>query len=260
MKKIVRLLHRYRHDPLSDRAVRRLSRHMISEIRRIANVRIKIRDTASFFSAKILYTSLINKETFELTFERQRKDLADLWETLSRQEKNLLANTRLDEVKRRLTSFVGEDGDRIWIACFDELLNALYDKRISIFELDQYFKLYTDFKSRMIPVDHYGLLPFEQAFIDISVLDVCTNSVLFAYPPLKTAIRVHRDEALGIRYDVIPLHPSLQVNTVATSVWSALHDAWCTQNSVQVIDILCDHALTDERVLKKLKKLRPKIA
>lgn len=258
MRKVISLCHRYRHDPTKDRAVKSLSRHMMAEIHRIAGIRVKITNTASFFNAMMLYTSLFNKEAFETAFERQRKDLADLWETLSRQEKNLLANTRLDEIKLKLTSFIGTQGDRIWIACFDELLNALYDKRISIFELDQYFKLYTDFKTRMIPVEHYGLLPFEQAFIDIAVLDVRVDSVLFAYIPLKTAIRVLYDETSGYRYDEIPLDPWLQLNTIEQNVWSALHEAWCTENTLEVTMLLVDHELADPRVLKKLKKWRQK--
>jgi hypothetical protein len=260
MNKVSSLCHRYRHDPTKDRAVKNLSRHMIAEILRIAGVRVKITNFATFFNAMILYTSLVNKESFETTFERQRKDLADLWETLSRQEKNLLANTRLDEVKLRLTSFIGSQGDRIWIACFDELLNALYDKRISIFDLDQYFKLYTGFKSRMIPVEHYGLAPFEQSFINITVLDVREDSVLFAYLPLKTAIRVTCEERSSYHYDEIPLDPQQDPNGIENRVWSALHEAWCTQNTAQVMSILVDHELADPRVMRKLRKWIKKLA
>ncbi len=254
MKKVSSLCHRYRHDPTKNRAVKSLSRHMMAEISGIAGVRVKISKTATFFNAMILYTSLTNKKAFETAFERQRKDLSDLWETLSRQEKNLLANTRLDEVKLKLTSFIGSQGDRIWIACFDELLNALYDKRISIFDLDQYFKLYTDFKSRLIPVEHYGLAPFKQSFINITVLDVREDSVLFAYLPLKTAIRVTCDENSDYRYDEIPLDLQLDLNSIDNRAWSTLHDAWCTQNATQVMSILVDHELADPRVIKKLRK------
>jgi hypothetical protein len=34
----------------------------------------------------------------------------------------------------------------IWIAFFDELLNALYHSEIAILELPQYFKLYRQFR------------------------------------------------------------------------------------------------------------------
>lgn len=259
MKKLLKLLYRFRHEPRSVRLVKRFSRHLEAEIKRISHVSVRVKDTASFFYAYILMVSLTNKEAFETAFERQRKDLSDLWETLSRQEKNLLANTRLDEVKRRLTSMVTSNGEIIWIACFDELLNALYDKRISIFELDQYFKLYTDFKSRMIPIDHYELLPFAQRFIDIEVLDAHQDSVLFAYVPLNTIYRVTLSETKAYHFELLPLADSIDVDRFSSSFWSDLHLAWCNDNAQTLIDLITTHHLVNQRLEKKLVHYRKKI-
>jgi hypothetical protein len=260
MKKLLKLLHRFRHEPRSIRPVKRFSRHLEAEIKRISHVSIKVHDTATFFKAYLLMVSLTNKEAFETAFERQRKDLSDLWETLSRQEKNLLANTRLDEIKRRLTSIETPNGEIIWIACFDELLNALYDKRISIFELDQYFKLYTEFKSRLIPVEHYALLPFAQRFIDIDVLDVSQDSVLFAYAPLKSVFRVTMRETNAYHFDLLPLKDGVDVNQYDSSYWCALHRAWCDDYASTLIDLITTHQLVDIRLEKKLIHLRKKLS
>ena len=259
MKKLLKLLYRFRREPRSDRRVKRFSRLLETEIKRLSHVNVNVKDTASFFKATILMVSLTNKEAFETAFERQRKDLSDMWETLSRQEKNLLANTRLDEVKRRLTPMVTSSGDLIWIACFDELLNALYDKRISIFELDQYFKLYTDFQSRMIPVEHYELLPFAQRFIDIDVLDVHKDSVLFVYAPLKTIYRVTMSETQTYHFELLPLSDAVDVGRFASSVWSDVHAAWREAHAVTLIDLITTHRLVDPRLEKKLIRLRTKL-
>jgi len=155
------------------------------------DITLNIKSELDFFNAAILYESLVNKKRFEESYERERKELTDLWPTLSYQEKNKLINLKLNETKKRCRSFKDKKGTTIWIAFFDQLLNTLYDKEMNIFDLEQYFNLYKNFKKRMISTQSYGIYPFVHAFIDISVLDSVENHVVFYYDPLKTVYRLN---------------------------------------------------------------------
>jgi hypothetical protein len=258
MNRAIKLLHKARRKPTSKSSLRRLIRHHRSVIKELSGLSVKVSDEASFFSLLVLYESLTNKQALETCFERTRKELSDLWETLDRQEKNFLANQKLDQTKRKLSSFIDDSGQTIWIACFDGLLNTLYDKRISIFELDQYFKLYTSFTDRLTAVESYGLAPFAQGFIDIDVLDIDADSVLFYYGPLHSLFRVNMILVNTYYLESIPLNPEFEVSA-DTENWRALHESWRSDQSTITIDRFCDSLLLESKRKKQLMRMKKKL-
>ena len=258
MNRAMKLLHNVRRKPKSSAALRRLIAHHRQLVKQMTGLNVKVNDEASFFSLLVLHQSLTNKQAFETSFERTRKELSDLWDTLDRQEKNFLANQKLDLIKRRLNAFQDSSGNTIWMACFDDLLNALYDKRISIFELDQYYKLYTSFTDRMMPVERYGLAPLTQHYIEVDLLDDAGESILIYYGPLHSLFRVQMSSQNMYAIESIPLDPHLKNPFDVYKDWTTLHTAMRSDQSELLIDCLSETPLLEPRRLKQLLRLRKK--
>ncbi len=193
MKKLNKILNKQAIKALKHKSIKLLISYYVKTAKESQNVTLKIKTELDFFNAAILTESFKNKTLFETTYERERKELHDLWPALSYQERNKLINLKITELKKRCRSFKSANGTTIWIAFFDELLNTLYDKEMNIFDLDQYFSLYKDYAKRMIKTQTYGLHPYAGSFIDIRVLDVSSTQVIFYYDVLK-AVYLIRDQ------------------------------------------------------------------
>lgn len=190
MKKLIKILSQ--ENKLNLRNTPKL-RVLSNEIRRsflVYGIQIKIRTDAEFFDGLIQYQGLINKNAFEECFERERRNMIDLWNHLSYQEKNRLINIELNDLKNSLKFFKDKDGKITWIPFFDELLNALYHNEIAILELNQYFKLYKQFKDRRVSQIHYGWYPYHAQFMDISVIYETTHLKFFYYEPLRSLFKL----------------------------------------------------------------------
>lgn len=258
MNAAIKLLHKARRKPLRNAVIRRLVRHHLKTVKNLTGQKLKVKDEGAFLSLLIMAQALHNKQAFEISFERTRKELADLWDTLDRQERNFLANQKLDVVKRKLTSFTDDSGQIIWIACFDALLNALYDKRISIFELDQYFKLYTSFNDRLIPIEQYGLAPLAQNYIELEVLDFAVDSLLIYYRPLHSVMRVEMVDH-AYRVESVPLSHAFEFKPELSDFWPRLHTAWRSESAQEVMDCFIEWAALEPRLTKRLARLRKKL-
>ncbi len=258
MNASIKLLHKARRKPLRNAVIRRLVRHHLKTIKSLTGQKMKVKDEGALLSLLIMAQALHNKQALEISFERTRKELADLWDTLDRQERNFLANQKLDVVKRKLTSFKDDSGQTIWIACFDALLNALYDKRISIFELDQYFKLYTSFNDRLIPVEQYGLTPLAQNYIELDVLDVAIGSILIYYRPLHSVMRVDMVER-AYRVESVPLAHTFKFKPEDSAFWSRLHTVWRSESAQEVMDCFAEWPALEPRLFKRLARRRKKL-
>lgn len=202
MKKIEKIINKESIQFLKHNPTRILIKYYTETAKETQNLTLKIKTELDFFNASILIESLKNKTMFESTYERERKELHDLWPTLSYQEKNKLINLKIIEVKKRCRSFKNNQGSILWIAFFDELLNALYDREMNIFDLEQYFNLYKNFKNRMIPTETYGVLPFAQEFIDIKAIESDDHHVIFYYDPWKSLYGLSHHEGRLILHKV----------------------------------------------------------
>jgi len=235
-----------------------LIKYYIKTAKENQNLTLKIKTDLDFFNAAILMESFKNKSLFETTYERERKELHDLWPALSYQERNKLINLKISELKKRTRSFKSANGTTIWIAFFDELLNTLYDKEMNIFDLDQYFNLYKDYAKRMIKTESYGIKPFADSYIDIKVLHVFENQVIFYYDVLKTVYLIKDEQGilvlkkLGLRTDYlfIPEDHHLMIKIIT---------ALDLEHTAELIDALVTSSLMSDKTKKALTALRRKM-
>lgn len=207
-----------------------------------------------FYLASLHHQGLINKQAFEQVFESQRIALIDIWEHLSYQEKNRLIQIRQNEVKNDLRHFRNSAGKVIWIPFFDELLNGLYHTDLAIFELEQYYRLYKNFKDRRIDVKHYGLEPFRSGYLDISPLIQTDHAFYFYDAQFKSLF------ALDERFDLIRIPLSkdaCQIHPMKKDLLE-LAQAFDTQDPSLFLGALLESALIDEKCKTKLIKMQKK--
>jgi hypothetical protein len=159
---------------------------------RAFDIALPITNERQYFEALIMHEGLINKQALEQAFEDARRDLYDMWETLSFQERNRLIALKSMDVKNSLRHVVLND-EVIFIPFFDRLLNALYHKELAILELPQYFKLYKQFKDRVEPIHTYGFNLFDEKLIPIKNVLVKSNVRVFYYHPFKSLYTIDED-------------------------------------------------------------------
>jgi len=258
MKRIEKIINNHGLNLFKVKSTKYLIDYYIKTAKQEQNIKLKIKSELDFFNAAIIIESLKNKKMFEETYERERKELTDLWPTLSYQEKNKLINIKINETKKRCKSFSSQKGTRIWIAFFDELLNTLYDKEMNIFDLEQYFNLYKDFKSRMIPITEYGITPFRDEFIDVKVIHSSENRVLFFYDPIKTIFLLSiNDHNWKLKKLCLKKEYNLQIEDYAKLI--VLMSAFESNKTSILIDELVDSSLISDKVSNALIKLRRKM-
>ena len=217
---------------------------------------VKMKSESDFFDALIYHEGLLNKSRMEACFEDARRDLFDYWDNLSYQERNRLISLKNDELKNDLHYFISNNGKYIWIAFFDELLNALYDKELAILELPQYFKLYRNFKDRTINIEQYGLEPYKQAYIDIHVIKRFDDSVIFYYANTKSLYQINTSKkirrfalskAIG---KLVPLKEELEI----------IAQAMLAEQELEAIEFLMNSTLIEDKTKKHLGKYQKKLA
>ncbi len=258
MKKILNILNKETVKPFKHKPTKILIRFYLKTAKESQNLTPSITTELGFFNAAILHESLRNKVLFESTYERERKELHDLWPTLSYQERNKLINLKIAEIKVRCRFFKSKLGSTIWIAFFDELLNSLYDREMNIFDLEQYFNLYKNFKNRMIPTETYGIAPFVYEFIDVKAIESDEHRVVFYYDPWKAVYSLNEHQGkltlnkIGFKrnYAYTPDDNASMVNLMA------LYEA---NDQKTLIDGLVISPFVSEKTAKALIKARKKI-
>ena len=123
----------------------------------------------AFFTLCIMEQAWENKNTIEQAYEQVARTMFDIWEDLDYKKRNEFACSALNEIKEKLPYFELMD-NRIFIPFFDELMNALYDREVAVLQLPQFFKLYKEFRDRMIDPYQYGALPYQHGFCDVQFI------------------------------------------------------------------------------------------
>ena len=67
-----------------------------------AHFKVKIKDDFDFFQAEILYRGLLNKNTFQNSYEKTRYQLIDLWDSINNNERLDFVNRDLEKIKHNL--------------------------------------------------------------------------------------------------------------------------------------------------------------
>lgn len=257
MKKIEKIINGSGLSLSKTKATKFLSDFYTKTAKQEQDISLKINTDLDFFNAAILIESLKNKKLFEETYERERKELSDLWPTLSYLEKNKLINLKINETKKRCKQFTSQKGTRIWIAFFDELLNTLYDKEMNIFDLDQYFSLYKDFKKRMIPLSTYGIAPFRDEFIDISLIEFDDQHVVFYYDPIKSIFSLTINKAEW-SLKKLCLKENYVFNDQDKSIFVSLMNKYQNNKPIELLNEFLDSDLISDKARKALLKVRKK--
>jgi len=258
MKKIDAILAKQAIKRSKHKPSRILAEYYAQTAKESQNFTLKIKNDLDFFNAAIMIQSLQNKQRFESTYERERKELTDLWPTLSYQERNKLINLKIAETKKRSRSFVSASGATIWIAFFDELINALYDHEMNIFDLPQYFSLYKDYKKRIIPQTTYGLAPYCDAFIDITLLRKDEHRAVFYYEPLKTLYLLTNVDQKQVLQKIGFKTDYAFVNEDKERMIKVM-DHYEAKDPAGVIDELVTSPFVSEETVKRLMKVRKKL-
>jgi hypothetical protein len=214
----------------------------------------KYKSELDYFFGLIELQSLLNKESFEKCFEESRTELFDYWGNLSYQERNRLILLQTNNIKNNSRFFRFNDKP-IWIAFFDELLNALYHSEIAILELPQYFKLYRQFSDRMIQVDHYGLKPFIDEFIPIINLVHNDNAIVFYYHLTRSLYYLDSKYKL-IRYPLCK--DNCQVQPLKEDLRQIAHSILLQDDSL-IIETFINSSLINDKIRKMLEKYKDRI-
>ncbi len=129
----------------------------------------------------VYYQSTINKNMIQQAYEKTRNNVFDIWQNLNNNQKNHLLNVELSPLFDQLPHFTFNE-TTVYVAFFDELFNALIDKRTAIFELPQFFKLYKSYKGSVIAPEHYEHHPFLNGFSECLV-PYYDHEVIMLYHP-----------------------------------------------------------------------------
>lgn len=193
----------------------------------------------------LTYNSIKQKETFEKEFERFRNNHLDMWDNLSFTERNKLFQLDFEKTREQLNSFYFED-ERIYIPIFDILFNNLYDRETPILELPQYFKLQHEFKSEMIDVGKYGLLPYK-AGLCYPCLAYRAESVILFDKSINTFYRLN---------DQVVFYPLLDKVEIKQELAQTLANHLNDYNDAAFFECALENGLLHSKLVKKVEKKR----
>lgn len=170
MEKLIRILHMQRHESLLKEEKKNI--RLMRESLKKDGLACAVKNETDYYRLIVMYRGLINKKLIESCYDEVRNDCIEMWNGLEFTQRNKLVKVKLDEALRRCPSFICASGKQIVIPFFDELLNSLYIHEPAVLELPQYYRLYKQYKDRMIDVCEYGLNMIEQGFAEGKILAV----------------------------------------------------------------------------------------
>ncbi|QIK70182.1 hypothetical protein G7062_07720 [Erysipelothrix sp. HDW6C] len=228
-----------------------LSREVMNtyrDLNKIYDLKYNLKDDFDCLKMSVFANGLKTKDTFEKEFERIRNANIDMWDNLVFQERNFIIKCDFAPTKAKLHKFVDDD-QNIYIPFFGKLLNSLYDRETAILELPQYFKLYQEFKDKLIPIDIYGLKPFIANMASARYTVGDEHALVLYDNQLATFYRI-RD---GI-CDTYPFEQGKQLDKekVMTLSTALLND------ETAFIDLLIAAEYLNPRCVKKIQKQRTK--
>lgn len=239
----MKILHKY-HKQNIDRKVLKHYQEMSDEY----GLKLKSKNTLDALKLSVFETALLNKKFFENKFEEIRNQNIDMWDIISFNERNFIIKCDIASLKIKQKHFKN-DGENIYIPFFDKLLNKLYDDETAILELPQFFKLYKDFKDKIISIDSYGLKPYI-ANMSRAKCIVHNEEYLVLY-----------DEEISCFYKM-NLKECTRYPILESKDYSAETILKCSKSLLisddQFIDSLIEYEMLNPKCVKKINKLREK--
>lgn len=207
-----------------------------------------------YFNLCIISKGLINKSKIEEAYEAISREMAEIWHDLDYKKRNEFARNALDPMKEPLLHFTVNEA-RIFMPFFDELMNTLYDKEVAVLQLPQFFKLYKDFKDRMIDPFLYRHLPYQTGFADVQFLGFTAQGFGIYVKEVHHIYVI--DEKKNIT--MIPLSLHLRVNEINCQRGMQLIEAVLNNNQREIVQWCINCGQIEERAKKKCIALLAKL-
>lgn len=207
-----------------------------------------------YFNLQILDLGVQNKQKIENAYEALAKEMFEIWEDLDYKKRNEFSMQALKEIKEDLASFDFHE-KRILIPFFDELMNVLYDKETAILQLPQFFKMYKDFKERMIDPFFYFDKPYQSGFVDVQYLG--SNDLGFGFFSLENNSIYVVDKNKNTV--VLPLSLSKQVNQLDPNRAMKWVEAVLNHDQRAMIQWCINSGQIEEKIKKKCIALLDKL-
>ena len=170
IKSIQQFLRKYHKQSLLKDEFAKINKRKLEVVNKHESI-FEVKNEMDAILLDVYYTSTQNKEALQKAFEKARNQVFDIWPNLTNTQKNHLLHVECAAVYESLPHFYRNDS-KIYVAFFDELYNALFDKRPVVFELDQFFKLYKSYAANMIDVSYYTHYPFLAKFSECHLVHV----------------------------------------------------------------------------------------
>ena len=195
------------------------------------------------FKLMIVKNAIAQKKEIEEAFEMFRNSHLDMWDNLQFNERNQHFQIDFKVKKSKMNSFTYKN-ETIYIPVFDILMNNLYDRETPVLELPQFYKLYQDFKSQMIDIDTYGLLPYQAHMCDYPCTAHNGNTVILYDHILKIFYRIN-DQAVSFPLDI---KSHLEIKDV-----EVLSEALINFQDADFLRIAKEMGFLNKKLMKKLK-------
>ncbi len=186
-----------------------------------------------YFNLCILYQGYLNKAKLEAAYEEISKEMFEIWHDLDYKKRNEFASNAMIELKEKLCFFKVND-QKIFIPFFDVLMNTLYDKEVAVLQLPQFFKLYKEFKDRMIDPIEYLSLPYQSGFVDVLFIHSNENGFGFYVKENHSIYIIDKNKKvimipLSLKHKTEFHEPERAVNLVEAVLENNVKDVlqWC---------------------------------
>ncbi len=254
MKEVIQLCHKSnKSELLKHKDIKRKITEMTKALQ-IFKIDVSCKCDLDYFKLSIISQGLLAKQFIQDAYEEVGHEMFEIWQTLEYKTRNEFANKALKEKKVNYPHF-DVDNATIYIPFFDELTNIFYDREVAMLQLPQYFRLYKDFKDKMIDVGHYKWYPYEYGFLDVQYLGR-VNELFAIY--VKENHKIYFIESDQVKY-VFPLSLKHRCQSLDVERVKPLLEAIANQEETALIQWCLNSGQIDEKTKKACIKLLKKV-
>lgn len=213
-------------------------------------VSCKESDDLSCLRYELLVKSIENKQKLEDVFFDTYVKMHDYWYDLTYLERKKQMNVDIDACKRTLDGFVYEK-EEIFMPCFDQRMNHLYNTEIVLLDLKQYHVFIREFQKE-IQYDLYGTKPYEHGFSSAIITAQMGDSFVLYQ---KDARRLYRFEH-GVYETALSLDPRMEQEVMEDIRMISM--LFLLDREEDMASTLIAGSLINDKMKKKIRKLMAK--
>lgn len=207
----------------------------------------KVKNDQDFIKFEIIKTSYDNMRAIQKKFFEIIKEMGEIWQVISYQEKHFLLYKKLNPFIDQLKYFEVDDR-RYFIAYFDYLFNAYYDHDMLMFESKAYRKYLYDFKKIVIAPDDFMYLALKSNFSQAKyILGDQDNYVLYNKSIKRFYHASDRFNSFGIFKEI----NEAQIFKLAKLIYN--------QDKLALVNYLLENDLANKALYKRLSKMQRKL-